>query len=307
MKKDRKRQIKNYETYPSDSIEYFGVFRFNRRIAVDPKRLYKLELIDATQLEYINKQQRNTKYFYPKYEKHSESVFYLFDQSLNQLKNIWENEYEPLIDKILTPKEYAELQQAKRLINVISNDEFEKFDYLIILDENNRKYKYYLALQLFYVQYFILYYAVVENLITKICKECGCKENYLNNKSKNAFLEKQGIDSIENNSEYDSLRKLYNLIKHGSKDKNIDYKADNLFSRFFDIDKFDENKDLAMLHVNNVENLIPYLFDKIEPYTRDVCEKLKNNTFKTYMLDYQEYYVAIVKKAIKEYIEDLDI
>ena len=62
-----------------------------------------------------------------------------------------------------------------------------------------------------------------------------------------------------------------------------------------------------MLHVNNAENLISYLFDKIEPYTRDMCEKLKNNTFKTYMLDYQEYYVAIVKKAIKEYIEDLDI
>ena len=162
-------------------------------------------------------------------------------------------------------------------------------------------------MQLFYVQFFILYYAIVENLITKICKECGCKVNYLNNNRKNEFLEKQGIDSIENDSEYDSLRKLYNLIKHGSKDKNIDYKADKLFSQFFDIDKFDENKDLAMLHVNNVENLISYLFDKIEPYTRDMCEKLKKNTFQTYMLDYQEYYVAIVKKEIKAYIEDLDI
>ena len=229
MKKERKRQIKKYDLYSPDKKEHYGVFKIHGKIAVDAKRLYKLELIDATQLEYINKQQRNTKYFYPQKDDYCKSIFYFFDSHLNWLRNLWNEEYEPLSNKILTPKEYADLQQAKRYVNIKSFDDTEMFELLKILDIHERNKRYYYALRLFYVQYFILYYAIAENLTTKVFNECcHVKEKVFNNKKKE-ILEKEGI-TLVNDLEYESLRKLYNLIKHGSKDSKVDYKNDKVFS-----------------------------------------------------------------------------
>ena len=304
MKKDRKRQIRRYDDYRRDCRFYYGVFKLHGKLAVDPKRLLKLKLITKEQFDYINSIPRNTRYFYPKYHFFKESIFAITDNTLNSLYDLWGKEFKPLIENIVTPQQYAQMQETKRFINISHYDDLEDFTYARIMDEIYRKGPYYIALEMFNVQFFLLYFSTIENLVLKICKFAGYPNEKLYEKEKNNFLTNRNCDNLICKKEYEGLRTLYNLIKHGSFDDKADY-TNGLFCEFFDIEKYNPNIDLAILRIKSVRCLIKKTFEYVPVYIRDMCEKLNGNKFCYYKLDCEEHYKAIVKNAINEYNTDI--
>lgn len=296
MKKDRKRQIRKYNDYYWDNSIHYGVIKRHGKMAVDPKRLLKIDLLSIEQYRILSAKPRNTKYYYPPYKKYVNCIFGLIDKTLNDLQHLWQNEFEPLVEKLITPKEYAERQETKRFLTLNSADDLEDFTLSKIMDEIYRTRPYYLALRFFNVQFFLLYFACAENLELKICRTAGYQNDKLYNRQKNDFIRKHAISTPIYSNEYEGLRILYNLLKHGSRDNKADY-SNKTFCKFFDIEKYNTDTNLAILSLNHVDCLIKTAFNYVTPYIRDLCEKLNNNTFDNYKLECEEYYLQLIKEA----------
>lgn len=296
MKKDRKRQIRRYDDYCWDCRIHYGVFKLHGKLAVDPKRLLKIHLLSYEQYRVLSAKPRSTQYYYPQYKNYTDCIFGVVEKTLDDLQQLWKTEFEPLEEQILTPEEYANRQETKRYCNIVSPDDIEDFAFSKIMDRIHRTRPYYLALLFFNVQFFLLYFACVENLVLKICRTAGYSKEKLYNEEKNNFI----LDHIDSDvifcDEYEGLRILYNLLKHGSRDNKADYK-NKTFCKFFDIEKYKLDTDLAILSLKHADCLIKTAFGFITPYVRDLCEKLNKNTFDNYKLECEEYFLRLVQEA----------
>lgn len=107
MKKDRKRQIRRYDDYSLDRRICYGVFKLHGKLAVDPKRLLKINLLSYEQYRVLSAKPRSTQYYYPQYKNYTDCIFGVVEKTLDDLQQLWKTEFEPLEEQILTPEEYA--------------------------------------------------------------------------------------------------------------------------------------------------------------------------------------------------------
>lgn len=85
-----------------EDTRYWGLFRGNKRIKIDPKRVNKKipDFLTEEILKVINK--RKTHYFIPRKIQYLDYNVNHFVKAIENLKNKWLGEYKPLINKVIS-------------------------------------------------------------------------------------------------------------------------------------------------------------------------------------------------------------
>lgn len=117
MKSTRKVVRFDYSKYESEEhvwdhdvleqYEFWGFHPKGGRLHIDTKR-YKKACESVGITDFLPSglfEQRNTVYYEPTKVKRYDYKVNIFRDLLQELKRDWENEYKPLLDKVMTPKE----------------------------------------------------------------------------------------------------------------------------------------------------------------------------------------------------------
>ena len=297
MKKDRKRQIRRYDDYSLDCRICYGVFKLHGKLAVDPKRLLKLALITKEQFDYINSIPRNTQYFYPNDEKpkHYDMII----KELSNLRSMWRNEYLPLLNCIKTPKQVEDDTRLSMLCYTSDMDDFDEICSESMIAGVHRMIAYNNILRTIYLQYFSMTISKCEQLIYKLICDCGYTDDEFSFQKYLEFLKKKNInnDDLANSQEFDGMRKIYNILKHGTKDtfnklKKAEYANGHLLNKEY-------NKDITPIEYINLPcDLLSDAFTLSENYLLSLCEVLTGeNSLSKYKT--KEYYIDRVSEIIE--------
>lgn len=286
----------DYDDYYG-TLQYYGVWDVAGNFYVDIERFDKTIGFYINDVEYVKSLADDGGILYPNDEqpKHYDMII----KELSNLRLMWRNEYLPLLNCIKTPKQVEDDTRLSMLCYTSDMDDFDEICSESMIAGVHRMIAYNNILCTIYLQYFSMTISKCEQLIYKLICDCGYTDDEFSFQKYLEFLKKKNInnDDLANSQEFDGMRKIYNFLKHGTKDtfnklKKAEYANDHLLNKEY-------NKDITPIEYINLPcDLLSDAFTLSENYLLSLCEVLTGeNSLSKYKT--KEYYIDIVSEIIE--------
>jgi hypothetical protein len=286
----------DYDDYYG-TLQYYGVWDVAGNFYVDIERFDKTIGFYINDVEYVKSLADDDGILYPNDEKpkHYDMII----KELSNLRSMWRNEYLPLLNCIKTPKQVEDDTRLSMLCYTSDMDDFDEICSESMIAGAHRMIAYNNILRTIYLQYFSMTISKCEQLIYKLICDCGYTDDEFSFQKYLEFLKKKNInnDDLANSQEFDGMRKIYNFLKHGTKDtfnklKKAEYANDHLLKKEYD-------KDITPIEYINLPcDLLSDAFILIENYLLSLCEVLTGeNSLSKYKT--KEYYIDRVSEIIE--------
>lgn len=286
----------DYDDYYG-TLQYYGVWDVAGNFYVDIERFDKTIGFYINDVEYVKSLADDDGILYPNDEKpkHYDMII----KELSNLRSMWRNEYLPLLNCIKTPKQVEDDTRLSMLCYTSDMDDFDEICSESMIAGVHRMIAYNNILCTIYLQYFSMTISKCEQLIYKLICDCGYTDDEFSFQKYLEFLKKKNInnDDLANSQEFDGMRKIYNFLKHGTKDtfnklKKAEYANDHLLNKEY-------NKDITPIEYINLPcDLLSDAFTLSENYLLSLCEVLTGeNSLSKYKT--KEYYIDRVSEIIE--------
>lgn len=286
----------DYDDYYG-TLQYYGVWDVAGNFYVDIERFDKTIGFYINDVEYVKSLADDGGILYPNDEipKHYDMII----KELSNLRSMWRNEYLPLLNCIKTPKQVEDDTRLSMLCYTSDMDDFDEICSESMIAGAHRMIAYNNILRTIYLQYFSMTISKCEQLIYKLICDCGYTDDEFSFQKYLEFLKKKNInnDDLANSQEFDGMRKIYNFLKHGTKDtfnklKKAEYANDHLLNKEYD-------KDITPIEYINLPcDLLSDAFTLSENYLLSLCEVLTGeNSLSKYKT--KEYYIDRVSEIIE--------
>ena len=295
MKKERKRQIRNYNNATTDQ-EYYGVIKTNGVIAVDPKRLYKQKLLKKAEFDYISSIPRNTHYFYPT-KNRSDLLINDIKRDFRFMRFFWTNEVLPFIKNVKTPSQAADEERANSIAYLSDMDDIDIVNERVTIARIKREAIYPTIIHLFYIQHFLGIVAILEQMKISTLVRKGYSKADFGEKSEQVFFNENGIikSVIMFQEEYKAITLIANFLKHSSK-KSYDMIISHSIARTFLNQKKFSIGEFSHTYIRDAMKLIKYALEYGEKYELSYCSVVTGENYNSY-LETKDYYLDLVRSV----------
>lgn len=296
MKKERKRQIRDFDKYLSDCKEYYGILKVNHKIAIDPKRLFKLELINKEELSYINSIPRNTHYFYPT-KNRNDLLINDIKRDFRFMRFFWTNEVLPFIKNVKTPSQVADEERANSIAHLSDMDDIDIVNERVTIARIKREAIYPTIIHLFYIQHFLGIVAILEQMKISTLVRKGYSKKDFGETSEQDFFNENGFNKSEImfQEEYRAITLIANFLKHSSK-KSYDRIISHSIARTFLNQKKFSIGEFAHTYIRDAMKLIRYALEYGEKYELSYCSVVTGENSNSY-LETKDYYLDLVRSV----------
>lgn len=288
----------NYDDY-YDTLQYYGVWNVDDNFYVDIERFHKTIGFYINDVEYVKSLADDGGILYPNAEKPKH--YDMITKELSDLRSMWRNEYLPLLNRIKTPKQVEDDTRLSMLCYTSDMDDFDEICSESMIAGVHRMIAYNNILRTIYLQYFSMTISKCEQLIYKLICDCGYAADDFSFTDYFEFLKNKNInnDDLANSQEFDGMRKIYNFLKHGTKDtfnklKKAEYANEHLLSKEY-------NKDITPIeYINLPFDLLDDAFTLSENYLLSLCEVLTGeNSLSKYKT--KEYYIDRASEIMQDW------
>lgn len=291
MKKERKRNIKDYSAYYEMTHEFYGLFNEKGKLSIDTKRLKKnlMFQINPKIIKEIDKKPRNTAYFFPNKKHRREYNINIFNDHLDGVAKLWQDEFKSAIELIKTPKQAGDDAFLDNLsFGVLDYEECEESRFWHTLKRENR---YNFVIRSMYAQFIHYTASIVEFAILSVLTQNGYNKPKFNNTIlKNHLNDKYNIklEKIPNIQYYDRFYKLWNFLKHNSLDTYI--KLKKAYPEILSDESF-ENGEFALAFVKLTESIIIELLTNLKIFFNSFCEIVFCENIEEAQWNYDDYFL----------------
>ena len=305
MKKLSNAIVKDYEKLRDDQVEYYGVFTKDGRVKVDTKRYRKFMNLPDTKIEH-----RQTVYYQPSRIHRSDYYCNRFRDTLQELKNLWLNEFSLAIKAIKTPKQVEDDVRIGYLQNGVY--EYDEASTIGVFEGMKRIEKYKFVIKSIYAQFFHQMMSQIDALCLRICVANGYREKDFSKEKFDVYiqgLQKQNaIDfpNFNNYAIYDKAYRVWNFLKHNS------LKAYNQLKKYYPEMVYDPNNNyrngdpaISVLKIN--EKYIIYCLDNLHLFFDEVCERGFKENIKDADWDYDDYFLNEANDFLDNIINPLGL
>lgn len=288
----------NYDDYYG-TLKYYGVWDVTGNFHVDIERFNKTIGFYINDVKYVKSLADDGGILYPNDEKPKH--YDMITKELSDLRSMWRNEYLPLLNRIKTPKQVEDDTRLSMLCYTSDMDDFDEICSESMIAGMHRMIAYNNILRTIYLQYFSMTISKCEQLIYKLICDCGYADDEFSFQKYLEFLKKKNIknDDLANSQGFDGMRKIYNFLKHGTKDtfnklKKAEYANEHLLSKEY-------NKDITPIEYINLPcDLLNDAFNLSENYLLSLCEVLTGeNSFSKYKT--KEYYIDRASEIMQDW------
>ncbi len=307
MKKNSKRQIKDYSKYTYEDREYYGLFRKNKRVLIDVKRMGKILHLKDDILIEMNKD-RKTVYFIPERQYYGDYMINHFRSIIDDLKDSWRNEIRPAMNQVRTPKQAGDDARTGYFMQtgILDYDECQMNGFFVSMQRESR---YNHIMRSIISQFIHQFVSVIESITIKVLTRNGYKNDTFKRGEFNTFI--QGyqknynvkaediiqLEDLDGFKNYDRMYKVWHFLKHNSTD--LFKKIHRLYPEMLYEDCNYENGNLAMGVLKINTDFVNSLFDDSLAFFNELCEKVfKENLFYAEW-NYDSYFESMVYNEIE--------
>lgn len=286
----------DYESMPYTE-NYYGVFEENDGIKVDFDRFHSKIGFNNERYEYLCKLVDNDGYLHPKKEipRHYNAV----NNSMNELVSIWHQEYVPILKHIKTPQQVQEENRLGALCYTCNMVDYDDICVASHLEGIRRINAYKNVMRMIYLQYFCTVIAKSEHIIYQLMSDFGYTSPDYTVKLQKKFLKSKNINlgKLEQYNEYNSLRKIYIFLKHGTKSTYDRMIKDQCAKQFVLMQDYDSTTT-AFEYITKVDTLLEQSFGICDKYLKSICYALSGENEFT-ELETEEYYLRRAKEQLE--------
>lgn len=312
MKSNRKVERFDYSKFESDvpwdrdlleQYEYWGFHPKGGRLHIDTKRYKKIcESVGIT--DFLPSglfEQRNSAYYEPTRIKRHDYKVNIFRDLLGELREDWQREYKPLLNKVMSPKEVEDAYRLDALSYTSCSDDYDDICVESKMAGIRRINKYNRVIQSLYCQFIQKIATEVDRYTLIFMMECGYKgtdfkmDNFLS--FSDGLLKQKGDKVFRNLSKYNAynlMHKINNFLKHNSAESYKTLKKlypDNVASEENGRSKIPyENGMFAGDWIIVKPNYIDDLLDKLVLFFEDYCRVYLNEDPYRSSWDYDDYF-----------------
>lgn len=290
MKRERKRDIKNYSNFrDSLSMEFNGLFIKKEKLRIDVKRLAKSDIFPSKIIEKINRIPRNTKYFFPKGKEGDDYRCNLFNKYIEETRHLWIADLSPLMNFIKKPNEFGDEVYRHNIFNgILEHDECETVRSKEII---KRSEGYSSVLKMIRAQFIHYIGSIVEVALLDVFTREGHVMNYSSRKEfKKILCDEYGIEIEEllNYSNYLNFYALWNFMKHSSKKSYDDLKSKNPEIM---TDKQYKNGTYSLSYLKLNDDTVTQLLDDLDIFFSSFSENVFNEDLEEAKWNYDQYFL----------------
>ncbi len=273
--------------------EFWGIHEVDNRIEIDVKR-FRFACEIAGEPEYFPKKIGDTDYYIAtKKNRYDYTSNYLTD-SLNNLQNDWDNEYKPLFNSILSPKEAGDNYRTTTMAMFGNSDTFDSIELGSRWAEFERSKSYGRII----TELHCVFITKVITEINRILLTALSMDKYDNTDfSVRDFVtycnakNKVSPETLTNWDVYSKFNNVNNFLKHNSR------KAYDILNKF-NPECVRENGDLEYTNgmfsypwINMKELDIDRFLIDIREFLMDFCEKVLGEDLERSEWDYDGYFI----------------
>ncbi len=301
MKKNGKRQIKDYSKYSYGDPEYYGLVKKNKRVHIDVKRMMKTLSLPNEVFNEMNKP-RKTIYFVPNKIYQDEYMINIFKNTIEELKRNWRDEIRPAMSKVKTPREAGERARTGYFMQtgILDYDECSTLGFFAAIKRESR-YEY--IMRTIIAQFIHQYISVIESVTIRVMTLKGYENDTFSRNDFNSFIQriqsttknKKDIIKLEDLKYYQKYDRMYNVwhfLKHNSLDlyKKIKRKYPEML---YDYTRF-SNGNLAMYALKIDTQFVNSLFENSILFFEELCVKIFEENLFYATWNYDKFFKRLV-------------
>lgn len=297
MKKNSKRQIKDYSKYDATDPEYYGLLIKNGQVRIDSKRFEKVTSLDSRIFTQMNKP-RKTVYYIPSKTKYEDYMCNIFRSTLNGLDNFWRNEFVNALRSIKTPKQAHNEAYSGYFMQtgILEADELS-------IHANHakisRSMEYSFIMQSLLAQFIHQMVSTIEATTIQVITLQGYDKQKFNRDLFDAFIQgrKKGLklEDIEGYIDYDRLYNVWNFLKHNSMD--MYEKIQRKFPEILNDDEY-ESGQLALNVLKINRKFVTEMIKKMREFFDNLCAKVFDEDVVNADWDYDQFFIKYVAEEI---------
>ena len=295
---DATEEEKEYVGWPDPQTacdrEYWGIHEVEgERLEIDVRRFEYACYRCGDHDSYFPEALRNKEDYYipSRAHRHDYTCNYLLD-SVNHLKNDWNDEYKPLFEKIFSPKDAEDSYRTNMMCMFGNSDTFDSI-------ETNARFMGFQRVSTYRRIQSELYCTFLTKVIIEIHRiilRALSMQLYQNPEYSvcdlKSYCNGAGVDfyKLKNWKVYLKYNDIYNFLKHNSVQSYETLKRFNSKCLIDTKQKY-ENGMFAMYWLNPKEVNIDELLSDIVPFLQDFCKKVLNEDPKVAEWDYDDYFI----------------
>lgn len=295
---------------PREYWEYYGFHSKHGRIHVDTKRFKKIMNQDGTTEflydgMFIN---RTTTYLIPaKIHRYDYKVNIMRDL-LSSLQNDWNEEYKPLLSKIVSPNDVYESSRLNSIAMTSCADDLDDIEIESRMAAFRREKQYRIILQSLYCQFISKICTEIDRFTLIFIKELGYSQKNFDMRKFRAFTDElKGqkkanlINNLKGYNDYNLLHKINNFLKHNTIDaynrlkkeypRNVCSVEDKTANKPYENGMF--SGDWIIVKDDYIDNL----FKKLKEFFEDYCNKFLNENLEESKWNYDDYFKNVYNKV----------
>lgn len=309
MKKNNKVIRKDYKKLDNSlaayRFEFYGVFKKDGRIKIDPKRFDKtIGLPDSKIL------QRTTVYYTPTKKNYLEYNCNKFRNLLNGYHRLWNSEYKDFINSIKTPKQ---AEESSRLANIADGIlDIDEVNEKAMIARVKRSINYKMIRKMFYAQFFHQLMSSIDAQCLRLLVSCGYQEEDYTKKQFDIFIQGlQGKSAIafkdyQNYKIFDKAFTVWNFLKHNSL-RSYRILKKHYPEMVWDPKEEYQNGYSALTVLKLDEKYILSVIDNMHLFFDELCARAFNENAEDAQWDYDDYFKEVVQDQIDIIINPLDL
>ncbi len=298
MKKNSKRQIKDYSKFSYDNPEYYGLLIKNGRARIDPKRLEKVSNLNKSIFEFMNKP-RKTVYFIPNKRKRQDYMCNIFRSTIEELDTFWRKEFINAFRSIKTPKQAHDDAYSGYFMQtgILEADELSIHANMVQI---GRSFTYNYIMRSLVAQFIHQMVSTIEAITIQVITIQKYDKKKFNRELFDAFIQgrKKGLklEDIEGYRYYDRLYHVWNFLKHNSIDlyEKIKRKFPEML---YDVEY--KNGDLALKVLKIDRKFVSQSLKEILIFFDHLCEHAFDEDVMNANWNYDDFFINYVNDQIE--------
>lgn len=307
-KRDRKSRYNNSKLYclldlneNFNDTRYYGVFRKNGGIQIDPKRFNK-QLPNKIDDFMPTMSKRYTTYFIPEKRVKDDYNLNIFFDTISEIRNEWNNVFSKYIKDMLsmiTNKSHKPTNDFGIYSGIENSEEAHTNAYILNQIESvkyNEKSE--IIIVSIYAQFVHMMASKIEAVTVRVLNKNKVKVNKsLRAVLNGTLINKASLEELKGFDHYDALYRLWNFLKHNNDDvysklklrypnyvKNVKYESGNFAINF------------VVFNFDMINDLLNGISDFFEDYCRHVFDE---NSYDA-SWNYDAFFIDIIEKEQQE-------
>lgn len=312
-RKSRNHRIDLYKELENNhhftDTRYFGVFRRNDRVRIDPKRFLKFfpDRLDPTMISHMN--QRKTHFYTPKKKTYNDYSLNTFLSEIKKIEEDWNKNYKIQISKTL--------RRLKRKKFTVSDDfglmtgiesygsAVARAQWRSMIEEHKYNQKVHEIISSMHSQFFHMMASQIEAITIKVLSINHVRvKKSLREVLRGSLINKVQIEDLNGFEFHDRLYRIWNFIKHNNEDaynKLREYHASVLYDHNY------EQGQLAIHYVKFNDQLIEDILSGLKVFFESYCIQVFDESKFDISWNYDDYFLDEVLSTIESWDNPLGL